>query len=182
MEIVLYDKSWSKLYIRAVLLNNGTSLMFRCSKMLLRCWATVVFAFGDEIKMIKTHFTFCWKRGNFIYCEILRLVHTHISAKCLLGSSPAGFTAVDWRISFVKVGRALGWAFPVSRCQCSLRLVFSLIFLCTRGEFSPLSWDWFCRALASKEELAISKTHFLYVQITEKPRQWQVLCQRATSA
>jgi len=134
MEIVLYGKSWSKLSIRAVLLNNGTFLMFQCSKM-LRCWATIVFAFGDEVKMIKTHFTFCWKRRNFIYCEMLRLVHTHISAKCLLGSSPAGFTAVDWRISFVKVGRALGRAFPVSRCQCSLRLVFRLFSFVHEANF-----------------------------------------------
>lgn len=40
--------------------------------------STIVFVLGDEVKTIKTHSTFCWKRRNFVYGEILRLVHTHI--------------------------------------------------------------------------------------------------------
>lgn len=140
MVIPLYGKSWSKLYIRAVLLNNGTSLMFRCSKMLLSQLLCLFLAMRSRwlkplhFLLKAPKFYILW---NFAFSAC-----TYLPAKFLLGSSPAGFTAVDWRISFVKVGRALGWAFPVSRCQCSLRFVFSLGFLCTLGAFLPLSWDW----------------------------------------
>ena len=67
--VVLYGKSWSKSYIGAVLLNNGASLMFQCSKILFRCCVNYCVCsccrVDSEVKLIKNHFTFCWKRRNF---------------------------------------------------------------------------------------------------------------------